>query len=173
MIRGLNHALGRRVHSHKDAHRGSLRLDRAEQVADVPGVCCAALDRYQRPVAVAFGVNREPDHSVDSTVTDLLLIRLTVEHHDAPALELERRTLEQRLRTGQVARDSKHVVRLLNFLAIGMPQPRVDEVDSERRHVDAYPSTPELLCCIDSRPATTERVKHNIARIARCLDDSL
>lgn len=83
------------------------------------GVGRPALDRYE-DAPRRLGVEGEPDHAVDASIADLLLVRLAVDEHDAPALELERRPLEQPLRRGEVARDAPDLIRLLNPFAVGV-----------------------------------------------------
>jgi hypothetical protein len=93
LICRLNHAAPRLDHTDEDTHGRSLRVNRADQVADVPTLSRSALDRNQNTVTAALSF--DGDHSVDAAVSNLLLVGLAVEHHHAPTCKLERGSLQQ------------------------------------------------------------------------------
>src|SRR6266487_4689148 len=57
------------------------------------------------------------------------IIGLTVQHHHAPALELEGRAVEQGLRPFLVPRYAQNLVRVSYALAVGVTKARIDQIN--------------------------------------------
>ena len=156
----IRDSAGWRREGDEEADGRLLALDDVAEVADHGDAdILAALDRNDAAMALGF-LGAEIDLPIDAGVRPFLaaLPGLGVgDQRDGPELEGMRVLVEQRLRAVEVLRQADGLEQ--RFLAEGFAETALDEIDGERRDVDADPLPAELLRGVDRRATAAEWVE--------------
>ena len=112
-------------------------------------------------------IDNEAAHAVNPFISDLLLVRLGVQHGNCPTLEIKGRFLKQSPRRLHIMWDSVYLYVPHDGLSVCRLQSLNDQIYTYVRDVYPNPLTAELLCRINGGAAAAERVKHDISGVGR------